>query len=684
MNPWNAVRRSRWTLPVLFTAGLAALYGGALSTGFLNDDHLFLEQARRHGLIEALRQPEGLGNFFRPLAREAWFALLTPLTGGDALGFHLAGALLFGAALLLIADLLRALLGRREDGPDPALWAGLLGFALLPFQRVNLLWVSCAQDLLALTGALGALALFRRGRTWPAVLVYAAATLSKETALPLPGALFAWVWIVEGRNPRAAFARVLPFALGALPWLVGESLLRQHSAVAARLVFDATHLGAATVHLVQALAGIEHAAGWFASWSLARPSVPALVLLGAIALLLPARATEGTRVEALAPRRVAGFALVWCALFTLPVWPVAYLWSGYYYTLAAVGGAVLLALAARRLARWGWVTLCLGLLWWHAAGIASPAFALREDPWTGTSHLTPYYLERAAGLSSELRTQLQKAMPQVPAGTRFFFATLPPWAGFQMGNGPAIRAIYRDPTLQSHFYSAFSESTAANAECRFLWWNGAAFEPLYANTRDPFFQVGTDLLLLDRPAGASWAFRRGLDAGGERLDHWYWLGWAFLWNGQREFAERAWSEWGARDDSTLRMVWLRKAKGALEDRDTLLARRQLVEAVRCGVGHPESHAMLGLLLQGVNAKYALLETKVAARLKPEDWLAQRDLVAGLVAARLDEPATRELEQLKRVLPEWERDTVATALARRLAERAAPASGVADFGPGGRR
>jgi len=131
-------------------------------------------------------------------------------------------------------------------------------------------------------------------------------------------------------------------------------------------------------------------------------------------------------------------------------------------------------------------------------------------------------------------------------------------------------------------------------------------------------------------------------------------------------------------------VWLRKARGSLIDGDTLKARRELVEAVRSGMGYPEAHAMLGLLLQRVNSKYALLETKVAADLNPGDWLARRDLVSGLVDARLDEPATRELERLKQALPTWRNDSTTVALEARLAVRRAPASGVAVFGPGGMR
>jgi hypothetical protein len=481
---------------------------------------------------------------------------------------------------------------------------------------------------------------------------------------------------------------VLPFALAPLPWAAGELALRAHSTSAEPLAFDAPDLAAALAHLVQSLAGIEHAAGWLRSWADARPSLLAFALVGAAAIWLPERAESSTAAEAASPhvpaRRATGFALGWLACFALPVWPVTYAWSGYYYTLAAVGGALLVTLAATRVGRWAWIALAGALLWWHAAGVSSPAFAVAKDPWTWTSHVTPFYLDRAAGLSHDMRRSLERLLPRVGTGTRFFFATLPPWAGFQMGNGPSIRHLYRDDSLESHFYSAFSDSTAGREACRFLFWNGVDFERLYGNASDPYFQVGTDLLLLDRPEGATWAFRRGLESGGERLDHWYWLGWASLWSGHRDMAERAWQEWGARDDTSARVLWLRKAKGSLEDGDTLRARRQLVEAVRCGIGHPEAHAILGLLLQRVNSKYALLETKVAAALNPADWLARRDLAAGLVEARLDEPAARELARFQLERPAWRDDSVAVRLDARLRARQLPASGVAEFGPGGMR
>ena len=677
--------RKDWQAPALAIAGIVALYATTLTAGFINDDYLFLEQTRRYGLWGALTHASGLSNYFRPLSREVWFGLLSPLAGGEPLLFHVAQLVVFIAALVLLADLLSAFVPRAGRLVPPPVLAGVVWFALLPFQRVNLTWVSCSQDLLALVGVLASLAWFRRGRLVPALLAYAASTLAKESALPLPVALFVWAWRVDGVPPRDALRRVAPFALAALPWAAGEWLLRQHAIAPAPLVFKADHLAATFVHMAQSLAGVEHAGGWLASWTAARPSALAFGLLAVVARWLPDRAAARTAAVAPEPAKRGGtaFALAWLAAFTVPVWPVVYLWSSYYYTLAAVGGALLVTRLAARLARWSWIALAGALVWWHAAGAGVPAFGLDKNPWLGTSHFTPFYLERAAALSKQLRASLTRSLPKVATGTRFFFASIPSWAGFQTGNGPNIRQLYHDDSIESYFYSEFGEKTAARQPCEFLFWDGADFARLHTLTNDPFFQVGTDLLLLEKPAGAAWAFRRGLDSGGARVDHLYWLGWALLWDGQREFAERAWREWGAHDDTTARVLWLRKAKGSLEDRDTLTARRQLVEAVRCGIGHPEAHAMLGLLLAHVNAKYALLETRVAAELNPRDWLARRDLVSGLLAVQLDEPAAQQLAQLKSILPDWRRDSVAVRLEQTLAARRAPA-GVAVFGIGALR
>jgi hypothetical protein len=669
--------------------GLLALYRGSLGVGYLNDDYLFLEGTRIRSLIESLAGPDALGGFFRPLSRSIYFAALSPIAGDRPLIFHLVNAALFLGGVALVIDLLLALV------PASAALAGALYFAVLPLQRVNLTWISCAQDLLALTASLGALALYRRGRTRGAALLCLAAVASKEAALPLPLALLAWDRLIERRRWRQTIARGWPAALVALAWACVLLAIRAgHAGAAEVLRFGPGQFLAGYAHLLQSLLGLEQPAGMPRSLAANGPDPLALLALGALALWVvpsgraPARAASGTpppapragaadAVHAARPRPAIAFALVWLAAFGFVTGPVAHLWSAYYYTLAAVGGAVLVALAARRITAWGWLALCAGLLWWHAGASTTRAFGVAARAWIWSSHVTSASLERAGALTDTLSAQLRRLEPSPPRGTRLFFATLPPAAGFQSGTGALVRRIYRDPTLGSHFYSEFSEATAADHPLRFLFWDGERLEPLYRGTRDPLFQVGSDLLLLGSPAGAGHAFRRGLAEGGDPLDLLYWLGWAEIMRGNRREAEAAWRAWGARDDSLSWFRSLRMAQTALADRgDTLGSRRLLMDAIRCGIGRPEAHAVLGQLLARERPKYGALESMVATWLKPDDWVARRDLVLILVAARLDERAREELRVLERIDPDAAVDP-AIAGARRVLERRA-GSGVLEF------
>ncbi len=689
-------RHAPWWAPLLLAlAGLGVLYADALRTGFLNDDYLFLEEASTRPLAESLTGVGALGNYYRPLSRQLYFAVLTPLADGAPWVFHLVNAVAFAAALALLVDLLRALL------PLNGVLAGALYFATLPLQRVNLTWISCSQDLFALLFALAALALFRRGRDDWACAAYLAALASKEVAFPLPAALAAWAWWcsfpdangVRVRPAAVALARRLaPFAMIAAAWLIVVLALRaRHPASAAVLHFTPGHFFAAVVHGIQSLLGLEHPAGFARALRGHLPPLVPLAALAALAWWVPP-ATVGAAAPRSAPgvapgvaprvqtaaRSTLAFAATWLVAFALPVGPVAAVWSSYHYSLAAVAGALLVGIVLRRIDRWGWVGLTTILLWWHAGSSATTSFAIVDRPWGWTSHLTAFYFQRGAELSGMLQRELRSYEPAPARGTRFYFATLPPWAGFQMGNGSLIRTLYRDTSLAGHFYSQFSESTAAGHPCRFLHWDGVRFAPLYEGSREPWFQVGSDLLLFGRPAGAAHAFRRGLAAGEARPDHLYWLGWAELWRGRRPEAEAAWRSFGARDDDDAYAASLLAARDALLAADTLTARRRLFEAIRAGVGRPEAHGALGELLERRQLKYGLLELKVAAFLNPRDLRARHHLFRGLVEVRLDEAARGVFEELARVDPGWARDSTLAHARRTLDLRSGAGMSVAEF------
>jgi tetratricopeptide (TPR) repeat protein len=663
-----------WPALLLAALGLAALYAEPLRTRFLNDDYTFLEEARTRPLPGTLTGTGALGNYYRPFSRQIYFALLSPIAGGHPLVFHLANFALFLTALALLVDLLLVFL------PPAGAMAGCLYLAVLPLQRVNLTWVSCSQDLLALTASLAALALFRRGKTAWALFAYAAAVASKEAALPLPLAFAAWEMGVRGSSPRRAGARVAPFVLIGIAWGWLAIAMRTRNAPLPALRVDPEHFLAGYAHMIQSLLGLEHPAGMPRSLLRSPPPILPLFLLAALAFWY---APRGPQAEAGVPprplRATAGFAVLWLAAFGVVTGPVVETWSAYYYTLAAVGGSLLIGLAFSRGDRWMWVGLSAFLLWWHAGSNNTRAFAVTDGPWGWTSHLNSSYFRRASALTDTLSRQLRALEPAPPRDTRFFFATLPPWAGFQMGNGALVRALYRDRSLGSFFYSQFSESTAAGWPCRFIYWDGMELRQLYANARDPFFQVGSDLLLLDRPAGAAHAFRRGLAAGGERMDLLYWLGWTEFALGHRGAAEAAWTAFGAHDDSLYWIAHLRAARNSLvEDRDTLEARRHLVKAIEFGIGRPEAHAVLGQLLLDARPKYAMLELKAAAWLKPRDWMVRRDLFIGLVRARLDDPARREFDALAAIYPEWRTDSLIVQAHRGLERRSPAGRGVVEF------
>jgi hypothetical protein len=682
------VKRFAWWPAFLLVAiGLGTLYGGALRTGFLNDDYLFLEEARSHPVMESLTRLGALGNYYRPLSRQLYFAALTPLSGGSPLVFHLVNAVAFALALALLVDLLLAFL------PLSGALAGALYFALLPLQRVNLIWISCSQDLFALVLTLAAIALFRRGRDRWACLAYLGSLASKEVAFPLPVVLAVWVSrprsaggeAVVPPAPRAIARRMTPFAITAALWLAVTAAVRaRHPSTAAFFHWAPGNFLAALVHEVQSLLGLDHPAGMARSLAENTPPLLPCAALGALVLwLTPHRLppVAGSGVPPTDGRAALGapaFAALWLVAYGLPIGPVAHVWSGYYYTLAAVGGALVVGLLLRRIDRWGWLGLVVGLLWWHAGGSGTRAFAVSDRPWGWTSHLTAFYFQRGAALSDTLRRELRHLEPTPPRGTRFFFATLPSWAGFQSGNGPLIRDLYRDPTLASFFYSQFSDSTAGDRPCRFLYWDGASFVPLYGRTTEPWFQVGSDLLLFGRPAGAAHAFRRGLAAGEAHLDHLYWLGWAELWRGRRPEAEAAWQAFGARDDPRGYDAEMLAGRDALLGGDTLSARRHLFAAIRSGIGRPEAHGALGELLERQQLKYALLELKVAGFLNPLDLRARRDLFTGLVAVRLDDAARRELAALARLDPGCDSNSTVARARRELDRRSGAGMTVMEF------
>lgn len=215
-----------------------ALYVGTLQYDFVWDDHYTVLQnpllAHARHLPRFFREDVTSltggslhGVYYRPLF---WLSLFldVQLWSGNPAGFHFTNVLLYVAACLLVLLLARALLGPGQ----PALLAALL-FAAHPAHVETVAWVSGRCDPMPTIGLVVAVLAYLHGRAatgWRGIaalcgglLAFAAALLSKESAVSLP-ALLLWLELVLPTPPTAVrdrwrWLRPVPFAALALIYL---------------------------------------------------------------------------------------------------------------------------------------------------------------------------------------------------------------------------------------------------------------------------------------------------------------------------------------------------------------------------------------------------------------------------------------------------------------------------------
>jgi hypothetical protein len=426
----------------LILLGMLWLQRGALRATFLADDFLFLDQVRLRSLVAALAGPDPIGNFARPVGRQLYFWLVVHAGGESPLLFHVANLAFFLAAVALLFVVARRLAGTVAAAIATA-FVGLHYAADVP-----LLWASGSQDLLALVGALGALALFLAGRGVLAGLALLAALLSKETVVftPLVAVLAArrhdepW-----GRSVRRAWPLGLAVAAWAGLWV--SVALRQpgaRQAVSASL----SGLAAAYVHLAQVALGFEWRRGGEARILSIVPPLLALVpVLVALALAGPGfRPAPGAR-------RVG---LAWALLGALPVAAVAPVWSSYYYLFALCGVGLLLGTWLASRSR-DWTMLAIAFLAWGSQnGRSLDEFITAPGAWTTQSHVNDFYIERATTAVRRYLLQLHEARPRLPRRSTIFFGGLPAFIGFQSGDGSVVRWAYQDTSLRSYYLTEFT------------------------------------------------------------------------------------------------------------------------------------------------------------------------------------------------------------------------------------
>ncbi len=194
-----------WRLPLLLAGAAVLPHLGTLAAGFVLDDlPLIVENARVHGLAAVPGiwthgyWPDRLGlTLYRPLTQSLW-AVVWFLGNGSPVWFHGLCLALSASAAVLAHALLREL----SVPPRPALIAALL-WALLPIHTEAIASVVGSAELLGAVLSLAALLAWRRGHLGSAVVLYAAAVLSKESAAATAGL----AGVLEGLVPSARSPR---------------------------------------------------------------------------------------------------------------------------------------------------------------------------------------------------------------------------------------------------------------------------------------------------------------------------------------------------------------------------------------------------------------------------------------------------------------------------------------------
>jgi hypothetical protein len=339
---------------VLSGATLLALHGHVLRYPFLEDDYIFLTEARR-GLMGSLEHAiRSVGIYFRPVSRELYFWALHRIVGFEPLAFHRVNF-----AILLSTVLLVALVGRRLGG----MRAGLLAAAVYTLHyphRVLLGYVCCSQDLLATAFACAAALAQVSGRRRLAGGFLLAALFSKESVAPLPFALAAWEFAnAPSAGPsrvRAAMRATWPSWLALAAWATTTAWARMALAnpEVRAAAFANAHLTLTPAGLLLgvrltalALVGLEQ------PWSVLRDTLPAfqrpgvagvLGLVGAASLAIPGLlAARSVPEPAGAPRRegmgLAAFGWAWLLVLAVPPILLGTRFNAYYVALPAVGFA---------------------------------------------------------------------------------------------------------------------------------------------------------------------------------------------------------------------------------------------------------------------------------------------------------------------------------------------------------
>ena len=493
---------------------------------FFADDYLFLEQARGKSLTAVLSSPDPLGNFFRPVSRQAYFWFVGHAGHESPMVFHVVGLALFVVSVLTLYLVVRQLLDR-----ESALFA--LAFVAVHYAAdVPIAWASGSQDLLAVLFATLAVYLHSSRHRALACVALVLGLLSKEV---VAGA--AVIAIAVDRAPTESWRAPVRRALGLLSVTAGWSIwwlssLGSRPAAGNSLSIHWGNLGASVAHLVQTAIGLEFRLG---GGALGHWTVFALVPTAIVAAAFVWSSSRSRQpnpapaLESAVPQRAKATraGIIWVAVAVLPLIPVMNIWSAYFYLWALFGVAVVGAAATARLRPALRAGALASLTFLSANARQLDEFALSGGPWAMQSHVNQHYIERSSAMITSYLRQLRTARPQFPSHSTIYFADVPPSLGWQAADGPLVRWAYRDSTLRSYFLTQFDGSHATRGPLFFFAFVG---DSLLDKSDDPMMlpSFAFSMLLEEKSRQALEALDLALEHAPRDRDLYYWRAFARL------------------------------------------------------------------------------------------------------------------------------------------------------------
>ena len=217
---------------------IAVIYFPATQAGFVWDDSIMRELravSTWGGIWDLWFNPVGAyleggtykkeGHYWPLLYTTFWIE--HKLWGFSPAGYHIVNILIHFASTVLLWRLLARL-------AVPGAWFVTAVFAVHPLHTESVAWIMGRKDMLATLFCLMALFVWlrfvelpSRGRYAGALLLFAAAMLSKSVVVVFPATLLILQWWKEGRLTRAYLLRVAPFFFVGLAIAGGDMLFYQ-------------------------------------------------------------------------------------------------------------------------------------------------------------------------------------------------------------------------------------------------------------------------------------------------------------------------------------------------------------------------------------------------------------------------------------------------------------------------